>query len=90
MTERTVKVMSRAGLHARPAALFVQTAARASQDVTVSKRGKDPVNAKSILAVLGLDAHHGEEITLAARGEGADDLLDELEHILSQEEPQRA
>ena len=54
------------GLHARPAALFVQTAARgAGMEVTVGKAGKDPVNAKSILAVLGLDARHGEQVVVA-------------------------
>ncbi|TDC93278.1 HPr family phosphocarrier protein [Actinomadura sp. 7K507] len=90
MSERTVKIESRVGLHARPAALFVQTAAQASMDVTVAKRGGDPVNAKSILAVLGLDARHGEEVTLSAEGAGADELLDSLEKLLSTPEPEGA
>jgi phosphocarrier protein HPr len=90
VTERRVKIMSRVGLHARPAALFVQTAAKAPMDVTVGRDGKEPVNAKSILAVLGLDAHRGEEVTLAAAGDGAEDLLNTLEGILSQEEYGRA
>ncbi|SNS48172.1 HPr family phosphocarrier protein [Actinomadura mexicana] len=90
MTERNVKIESRVGLHARPAALFVQTAAKARMDVTVSKRGGAPVNAKSILAVLGLDARHGEEIVLSAEGEGADELLDSLETLLSTPEPEGA
>ncbi|MBT2210738.1 MULTISPECIES: HPr family phosphocarrier protein [Actinomadura] len=88
MTERTIKIMSRVGLHARPAALFVQTAAKAPGQVTVAKRGAGPVNAKSILAVLGLDARHGEEIVIAADGEGADALLDTLEGLLSTPEPE--
>ncbi|MFB4306071.1 HPr family phosphocarrier protein [Actinomadura sp. GTD37] len=90
MTERNVKIESRVGLHARPAALFVQTAAKAPMDVTVAKRGGDPVNAKSILAVLGLDARHGEEIVLSADGDGADALLDDLERLLSTPEPEGA
>ncbi|QKW38976.1 HPr family phosphocarrier protein [Actinomadura sp. NAK00032] len=90
MTERNVKIESRVGLHARPAALFVQTAAKAPMDVTVAKRGGDPVNAKSILAVLGLDARHGEEVVLSADGEGADELLDGLEKLLSTPEPEEA
>ncbi|CND90659.1 phosphotransferase system HPr (HPr) family protein [Mycobacterium tuberculosis] len=88
MTERNVKIESRVGLHARPAALFVQTAAKAPMEVTVAKRGGDPVNAKSILAVLGLDARHGEEVVLAADGDGADELLDSLEKLLSTPEPE--
>lgn len=90
MSVRNVKIESRVGLHARPAALFVQTAAQAPMDVTVAKQGGDPVNAKSILAVLGLDARHGEEVTLSAEGAGADDLLDSLEKLLSQPEPEGA
>ncbi|MEU5877354.1 HPr family phosphocarrier protein [Spirillospora sp. NPDC047279] len=87
MTQRNVKIESKVGLHARPAALFVQAAAKAGGEVTVAKRGGDPVNAKSILSVLGLDARHGEEVVLSADGDGADALLDELEAILSEVEP---
>ncbi|TDD36528.1 HPr family phosphocarrier protein [Actinomadura sp. KC06] len=90
MTERNVKIQSRVGLHARPAALFVQTAAKAPMDVTVGKPGGAPVNAKSILAVLGLDARHGEEVVLSAEGAGADELLDELEKLLSDPEPEES
>ncbi|NKZ07924.1 HPr family phosphocarrier protein [Actinomadura latina] len=90
MSERNVKIESRVGLHARPAALFVQTAAKAPMDVTVGRRGSDPVNAKSILAVLGLDARHGEEVILSADGDGADALLDDLERLLSTPEPEGA
>ncbi|MQY07092.1 HPr family phosphocarrier protein [Actinomadura macrotermitis] len=90
MSERTVKIESKVGLHARPAALFVQTAAKAPMDVTVGRPGHDPVNAKSILAVLGLDARHGEEVTLRAEGDGADELLERLQRLLSQPEPESA
>ncbi|WP_067453627.1 HPr family phosphocarrier protein [Actinomadura macra] len=90
MSERKVKIQSRVGLHARPAALFVQTAAKAPGEVTVAKHGGAPVNAKSILAVLGLDARHGEEIVIAAAGDGADALLDSLEALVSTPEPEGA
>lgn len=90
MSERNVRIESKVGLHARPAALFVQTAAKAPMDVTVAKRGGDPVNAKSILAVLGLDARHGEEVVISAEGEDADALLDSLEALLSTPEPEGA
>ena len=90
MSKRSVKIESRVGLHARPAALFVQTAATAPGEVTVAKHDGMPVNAKSILAVLGLDARHGEEIVIAAEGAGADALLDSLEALLSTPEPEGA
>ncbi|GAA4091388.1 MULTISPECIES: HPr family phosphocarrier protein [Actinomadura] len=90
MSQRNVKIESKVGLHARPAALFVQTAAKADVDVTVAKPGGEPVNAKSILAVLGLDARHGEEVVIRAEGDGAEELLDTLEALLKQPEPESA
>ena len=78
MAQRTVTVATEVGLHARPAALFVQAAAKASGDVTVAKSGGDPVNAKSILAVLGLDVRHGEEIVVTGDDETVLDALVDL------------
>jgi phosphocarrier protein HPr len=78
MAERRAVVGSRVGLHARPAALFVRAAARQPVKVTVAKGGKDPVDAASILSVLGLDVRGGEEVVLAADGDGAEQALDEL------------
>jgi phosphocarrier protein HPr len=82
MAERRVRVEVQVGLHARPAALFVQTAAKAPMEVRVARPYGDPVNAKSILSVLGLDVRRGEEIVITAEGDGADDLLDELESLV--------
>jgi phosphocarrier protein HPr len=81
--ERKVIVESEVGLQARPAATFVQTAAKAPIDVTVAKPGGAPVSAKSILSILALDVRHGEAIVIHAEGEGADQLLDELAAIVS-------
>jgi phosphocarrier protein len=81
VAERRVTVVSEVGLHARPAATFVQTAAKAGVDVTVGKPGGQPVNAKSILSVLALDVRQGETIVIQADGEGADEVLDTLAAI---------
>ena len=81
--QRTVTVASRVGLHARPAAVFVKAASAASLPVTIAKEGKDPVSARSILAVLGLDVRCGDQVTIAADGTGAEATLDELESLLS-------
>ncbi|GII82777.1 phosphocarrier protein [Sphaerisporangium siamense] len=83
MPERKVIVESQVGLHARPAATFVQTAAKAAIDVTVAKPGGEPVSAKSILSILALDVRHGEAIVIHAEGDGAERLLDELAAIVS-------
>jgi phosphocarrier protein len=83
MPERRVVVGSRVGLHARPAAIFVQAVNKQPVKVTIAKEGKAPVDARSILMVLGLNAAGGEEVVLAAEGEGADAALDELVDVLS-------
>ncbi|GAA5044211.1 phosphocarrier protein [Thermocatellispora tengchongensis] len=83
MPERRVTVQAEVGLHARPAATFVQRAAQAPIAVTVAKGGGEPVNAKSILSVLALDVRQGENVVISAEGEGAEELLDELAAIAS-------
>jgi phosphocarrier protein HPr len=82
MPERTVKVASSVGLHARPATLFVQAAAKQPVKVTIAKTGGDPVDARSVLFVLGLDVRNGDEVVLAAEGDGAEGALDELARLL--------
>jgi phosphocarrier protein len=83
MAERSVRIASPHGLHARPAALFVKAAARAGVPVTIAKDGGDPVDAASMLSVLTLNAAQGDEVVLRAEGDGADAALDGLAALLS-------
>ncbi|GAB2446660.1 HPr family phosphocarrier protein [Streptosporangium sandarakinum] len=83
MTQRQVTVEAEVGLHARPAATFVQTAAKAPLDITIAKGSGKPVNAKSILSVLSLDVRKGDIVVIAAEGDGADEILDRLAEIAS-------
>ena len=85
MPERRVVVGSKVGLHARPAAMFVQAAAKQPVKVTIAKAGGSPVDARSILSVLALDARGGDEVVLAADGDGADQALDELAALVSRD-----
>lgn len=85
MAERSVAVASKVGLHARPAALFTQAVAAAGIPVTIGVAGRPPVDASSILLVLSLGVPHGQEVTLAAAGDRADDVLDKLVTLLSQD-----
>lgn len=73
MVEVTLIVRHPVGLHARPAALFVQTAARFKAAIRVANatRGTKPVDAKSILSVLTLGVSQGHEIHVKAEGEDA-------------------
>lgn len=77
MPQRTVELPNPSGLHARPAKVFAQAAAAAPGKVTVSK-GDREVNASSVLSILTLDCHQGDEITVIVEGEDAEATLDEL------------
>ena len=83
MSERTVTVASSVGLHARPASLFSQAAAKAGVPVTLTNAAGKTVNAASILGVLSLGIGHGETVTIAADGDGADTALDSLAELLN-------
>lgn len=83
MPERRVTVAIPEGLHARPAALFVQLAGKQPAAVTIHKDGGTPSPASSILAVMALGAKGGDQVVLTAEGEGAETSLDALEQYLS-------
>jgi phosphocarrier protein HPr len=86
MPERRVVIGSKVGLHARPAAMFVQAAAKQPVKVTIAKSaGGNPVDARSILSVLALDARGGDEVVLVAEGDGADEALDELAALVARD-----
>jgi len=85
MSQRTVTIASSVGLHARPAALFVQAATATGLPIQISKTGEEAVDARSILGVMALGAKCGEEVLLTADGEGADTALDELVALLSRD-----
>lgn len=82
MPTRKVKVASRVGLHARPASLFVQEVNATGLPVTIAKGDGAPVDARSILLVMGLAIGNNEEVTLAAEGASADAALDQLVELL--------
>jgi len=77
VAEATLTIHHPAGLHARPAALFVQTAARFKATVRVTNltRGTKPVDAKSILSVLTLGVSQGHQIRVTADGADADTAI---------------
>lgn len=82
MPERTVRIASTSGLHARPAAIFSQAASEQSAEVTIETAGSAAVKASSILMLLTLNVGHGDEVTLRAEGEGAEESLDALVALL--------
>ena len=67
MTERMVTIKNRAGIHARPAALLVQTASKFASKIWLEK-GSDRINAKSIMGIITLGASFGTPIRIIAEG----------------------
>ncbi len=85
MSERTATIASRAGLHARPAAIFAAAAGELDIEVTIALAtdpAEDAMDASSILSLMSLGAGAGEIVILRAEGDGADAALDALVLIL--------
>ncbi|MBL0386872.1 HPr family phosphocarrier protein [Tumebacillus sp. ITR2] len=85
MAEKKVTVGLRSGLHARPAALFVQEANKYASDVFVEKEGKS-VNAKSIMGIMSLAISNGAEIIIRAEGNDADQAVTKLALLIENEQ----
>ena len=77
MPSRTVTLPNPTGLHARPAKVFAQAAAESGHQVRITK-GDTTVNARSVLSVLTLDCHNGDEITIDVEGDDAEGVLASL------------
>ncbi len=84
-TNLKITIDHSAGLHARPAALFVQTANKFSSAITVQNLTKESAvsNAKSILSVLTLGVSQGHEIEITADGEDSEEAVIALEELIN-------
>jgi len=80
MTERAFTVKNRLGLHARPAALFVQTTNKFKSSVKVRK-GDQEVDGKSIMGLMMLAAEEGSILTIRADGLDENDVLAGLHQL---------
>jgi phosphocarrier protein HPr len=85
MFEKEVTVVPEAGLHARPAAMFVKEAKGYTSDIVVVKDGNE-ANAKSSLRLMTLGAKHGDKVTIRAEGEDEEAAVEALAALLSREE----
>jgi phosphocarrier protein len=77
MVSRNATIASGHGLHARPAAMFVQAVNDSGLLITIEKDGRE-APAGSILGVISLAINQGDVITLTAAGENVDSVLDSL------------
>ena len=78
--EKSCTVRNKMGLHARPAALIVQTANRYPCDVTLEKDGQN-VNGKSIMGVLMLAAAKGTTVNVRTEGDEAQKCADAIAEL---------
>ncbi len=81
ITERIVTIKNKQGLHARPAAMFVQIANKYNSEITIVK-GRQKVNGKSIMGIMMLAAGAGSRVTIIANGDDADAAATALERLL--------
>lgn len=79
-TTRTLQVINRFGLHARPAAMVVEAASKYDCEVTLIKDGMS-ANGKSIMSVMLLAAEPGSEVELIAEGPQAEDVAEAIDQL---------
>lgn len=85
--QKEITVKNRQGLHARPAALFVQVANKFEARISLRRQDdSEKVNGKSIMGILMLGVEKGSIIIIEADGLDAKQALGELEKIVTNEE----
>lgn len=83
MKEFSYVITDEQGIHARPAGMFVKEAAACECSVTISKDGKE-VDAKRLLAVMGLGVKKDQEIILKADGADEEAAIEKLSTFLKE------
>ena len=83
MIERSVRIVNRNGLHARPAAELVKAAAKFKSEITIVRDDLE-VNGKSIMGVMMLAAELGATLTIRANGPDAQQAVDAITEIIAQ------
>jgi len=87
MIEKELIIKNKLGLHARPAALFVQMANKFECEIIVIKDAQE-VDGKSIMGILMLAAGQGSRIQIRAKGLDAKEALEELQQLLMSDLPE--
>jgi phosphocarrier protein HPr len=76
----TLEIRNRLGLHARAAALLVQTASRFDAEITLAKDGQS-VNGRSIMGIMMLAAEQGSRLDVTASGPQAAEAVEALRNL---------
>jgi len=80
MTEKEVTIKNRAGIHARPAALIVQTANKFSSKIHMIKDNEE-INAKSIMGIITLGAGYNTNLKIRAEGPDEQEAVNALAEL---------
>jgi phosphocarrier protein HPr len=78
---KKLEIKNKLGLHARAAALLVQTVNRFSAQVTLTKDGQT-IDARSIMGVLTLAATQGSKVQVEASGRDAEQAMRAIERLI--------
>ncbi len=81
MYSESIIVENKTGVHARPAVLFVQTAAKFQSNITI-KKNDVTASAKSIINILSLGITRGDEIMISAEGKDEEVAVKELVRLI--------
>ena len=79
--EIEVQIKNNAGLHARPSALFVQTATQFNSEIKIISNGEE-INGKSIMGLMLLAAEKGRVLKVVADGDDADAALERIKKLV--------
>ncbi len=82
MFRKSVIVVNKLGIHARPATLLVQAASRYEADVFLSKGDVTRINGKSIMGVMMLAAERGSEVVVEAEGRDSEAAVEAVTGLL--------
>jgi phosphocarrier protein HPr len=80
MIKKDLVIKNKLGIHARPAALLVQTANNFSSSITIEKDGQK-VNGKSIMGIMMLAAEHGSTLVLTVDGSDEEKAISAIEKL---------
>lgn len=84
MLREIIRVNGNDGLHARPAAEFVQLCKRLKSSVKLEKDGSS-IPGKSIIGIMSLGISKGEEVTVVVDGEDETDAMKAIKELLDKE-----
>ena len=83
MAERSVQIVNKNGLHARPAAEIVKAASKFDAEITIVRDDLE-VNGKSIMGVMMLATEYGSTVMLRASGPDAEQAIDAISKLIAE------